>query len=958
MSLVTDHFQQVFSSVVERRLDVVVCGAGFTGYALARKLAEKGHSVLLLENSGDLLWEATRALENTTGGKDLPDAWRDWLAGIQHQGETSADWFDPAEAEVLTADFLQQANPQLTTLLYSVPLAVETKDGLISALTVATKGGPRRIQAFHWVDATEEGDLLKLITQSEPPRKPDTLYRNVVLQSLQAEKIDALASALAARHTGLEILPSVRETERRLRLPVSGNTGWHQTTVGLARDLRELLDEQSAFLISHCAMRDFPLYLQSPEPVIERLPSNCTAASPSWRGDAVASPGERFALGLKIADSIQLPVGKEEDPSPSASDSPVLPKPDSELTGYDIVVVGAGTAGAIAAIAAARNGAKTLAIDFNEYPGGVGTGAGICGYFHGQKGGLQDEVDLRVRDMSESLGDRRPIGGWHHEAKKIVLLDLFEEAGADFIGSAMLTGVETNGDGRIEAVLTIINGQQVRIPGQCFIDGTGDGDLCALAGARYESGRTGDGRTLAYSQGAFTITRKDKSLSLQGSNFDAGWTDPNDPEDFTRARLTGIAQYKDIQWPEDKICIAMAPWIGLRQSRQIFTDTRVTLADMVSHSTFPDAVGSVSTVADSHSVDFEFESDEFAFYIWTCRAFRQLLACELPYGMLLPSGLSNVWIPCRAAGIEVDASYGLRMQREMQRLGEVSGIAAALAIRGGCGSREIDFNSLKQALLQSGALTAEKRTATELPPDESLVSKLAEGRPGMHLWHIGQRRSVFENTVREQLQSGNPQASFYAAVILALWGESCAEERLIEAISTHESGPSPEDFPVRGAHGQCIDLPFWLQAALFLRKIGTSKCLPALRKLAEDAPPFLNVRTAIALTLEKLAERLGPETPIVESLDILSRGTVSDSIQPPSFSLWRKLQGEPQQKLRNDKGAPVDEDHGWQLHLVLARTCQHLGLPLPAQAEIYARDPRAFVRQAFRSFLIPDHMHA
>lgn len=37
-----------------------------------------------------------------------------------------------------------------------------------------------------------------------------------------------------------------------------------------------------------------------------------------------------------------------------------------------------------------------------------------------------------------------------------------------------------------------------------------------------------------------------------------------------------------------------------------------------------------------------------------------------------------------------------------------------------------------------------------------------------------------------------------------------------------------------GAFGQCIALPFWLQALVLLRRIGSAACLPELKALAGE----------------------------------------------------------------------------------------------------------------------------
>ena len=66
------------------------------------------------------------------------------------------------------------------------------------------------------------------------------------------------------------------------------------------------------------------------------------------------------------------------------------------LARYDVLVVGGGTGGAPAGIAAARAGAKTLVIERLHGLGGVGTLGRISNYYHGNRVGFTSEVDAGV----------------------------------------------------------------------------------------------------------------------------------------------------------------------------------------------------------------------------------------------------------------------------------------------------------------------------------------------------------------------------------------------------------------------------------------------------------------------------------------------------------------------------------------------------------------------------------
>ncbi len=938
-----------FVSIFETAYDSIVCGGGFIGFAAAESLAAKGKRVLLVEASGDLLWESTRALENPVSGSQPSKSWETWLQPLRERRGADEDWFDPALAEILTAKSLQASDAPFQVLLYAAPVAVEQLDGGLARLTVATKAGPRALRAAHWVDATEEGVLARLCDPQLSVRKPQHSFRNLVLEGVQPESFASVWDALVSRHPGLEYFRSHRSEECRLRWTETVGP-WYRKALAVVQDMRELISggPGADFCVSHCAMHVFSTYGETEDACpSSSLPGNLHLLSPVLVGQSLQSPADRYTLGASISDQINASAGEALTDEPAV---PVAEWPEALDIGeaYDVVVAGVGTAGALAALAAGRQGARTLAFDHSTYPGGVGTGGGINGYFHGVSGGLQDEVDQRTREISQCFTGRPSgLNGWHHEAKKIALLEMFESAGVDFRGDVWLGDVERDSSGWVSAVYTVLNGRWIRIPGCGFVDGTGDGDLCVRAGAAFVCGREGDGRTLAYSQSAFSLAGNADGPVVRSCNFDAGWVDPTDPEDLTRARLQGIAQHLHTQATREGNCLSLSPLIGLRQSRQIQTSRVLAFDDIVEGRRFADAIGVTKGVADTHSVDFEFESDGLAFYYWTCRGFRVTLKCDLPYGMLLPEGLQNVWVPCRAAGLEVSAAYGMRMQRDMQRLGEAAGVAAALASTTHAGSREIDLATLQAALRKSGALSDTPEASESTADANDWLEALDEGKPGIHLWHLSRDSAAYREAVLKRLNAPTPNTSFYAAAILAQWGDFRAEPRLIRAVNERERGPSPKDYPVSGAHGQCIDIPFWLQAVVLLRQVGGDECLDALHALAAEAALPYNVKTTLAMTLERLAVSTRKHEAFQPMLELLERH-LGDSVLPPSFSLWHILYGEPQKKLKSDYGTDTAQDQRWQLELVLTRVRRRLGIPVHASSsQKYSQDQRALVREAF-----------
>ena len=165
---------------------------------------------------------------------------------------------------------------------------------------------------------------------------------------------------------------------------------------------------------------------------------------------------------------------------------------------YDVVVVGAGSAGSSAAISAARAGASTLLIDRMAFMGGTSTAVldtFYAFYTPGEAprrvvGGLGWEVVERLTDAGVAFERPNTYGAgtgvtYLAEHLKVVWERLVSEAGARVLLHAFLQDATVR-DGRVEEVLVATKAGLVRIAGRVFIDASGDADLCFHAGIGYE----------------------------------------------------------------------------------------------------------------------------------------------------------------------------------------------------------------------------------------------------------------------------------------------------------------------------------------------------------------------------------------------------------------------------------------------------------------------------------------
>lgn len=161
---------------------------------------------------------------------------------------------------------------------------------------------------------------------------------------------------------------------------------------------------------------------------------------------------------------------------------------------YDVIVAGAGPAGVPAALAAAREGAKTLLLEHFGSVGGVAV-TGMMSHWTGEsEGPIYEEILRRCHELQYGDEDPDPKADWkriHHEKYKLVLLDMLEEAGVTLQLHTTVSGAIMEGK-RVVGVVTESKSGREAVYGKVIIDATGDGDVAFKAGAEFELGREGD----------------------------------------------------------------------------------------------------------------------------------------------------------------------------------------------------------------------------------------------------------------------------------------------------------------------------------------------------------------------------------------------------------------------------------------------------------------------------------
>ncbi|MGE5598012.1 MAG: FAD-dependent oxidoreductase [Bacteroidota bacterium] len=172
----------------------------------------------------------------------------------------------------------------------------------------------------------------------------------------------------------------------------------------------------------------------------------------------------------------------------------------------DVIVAGGGTAGVMAAVAAARAGARTVLVERHGFLGGCavfGATSLHCFFNIFKKEprvpekqvvrGLAQELVDRLMARGGSLGHVEMERGYDFVSRltlsdpedyKLAAQEMVAEAGVDLLLHTYVADVLA-GEGRIEGLVAASKSGLEILRAKVYVDATGDGDLAAGAGARF-----------------------------------------------------------------------------------------------------------------------------------------------------------------------------------------------------------------------------------------------------------------------------------------------------------------------------------------------------------------------------------------------------------------------------------------------------------------------------------------
>jgi hypothetical protein len=428
------------------------------------------------------------------------------------------------------------------------------------------------------------------------------------------------------------------------------------------------------------------------------------------------------------------------------------------LAAADVVVVGSGSAGSPAAIAGARAGASVVLVEKAPFLGGTSTAVldTFYGFWTpGERprkvvGGIGDEVVAALRRLGPVIERPNTYGAgtgvtYHPEHLKVAWESLVVGSGARVLLHAFHQDAIVR-DGRVEEVVVATKSGLVRIAGRVFVDASGDADLCAFAGfALEQAGEQAPAQTLtttfrlanvdlerrravsreelhglmaaAAASGAYDLPRREGSdhvtpvdgltatvmTRLPSTEIrDGRLVGATDPELLTRREMEGRRQALEyVRFLVDRVpgyerasLAALSTRIGVRETRRVHGDYRLTREDVLGARQFDDQVGLCGAPMEDHH-----EGDGTR---W--QYLPDGKAVGIPYRALVVRDAANVLVAGRCFSATHDAQASVRSMAQCMAMGQAAGTAAALAASAGDDPREVSAAALRDRLRSAGAI--------------------------------------------------------------------------------------------------------------------------------------------------------------------------------------------------------------------------------------------------------------
>jgi hypothetical protein len=391
----------------------------------------------------------------------------------------------------------------------------------------------------------------------------------------------------------------------------------------------------------------------------------------------------------------------------TSSSTPVDRVEDRVETEVDVLVVGGGTAGTIAAIQAARAGAKTLLIERGAQLGGATTTGGVSfpGLFDawGKQiiAGIGWEL---VRESVEMDGgtlpnfSETPKSHWMNQVHvnpflyAILAEEKCEQSGVQIAYYESPDAIHATATGwQIDCAGF---GTRRRVLAKQIIDCTGGAEVVGMLKLpRLREEQTQPGSMLFKLDKPDTPGRPEGPGSGLLDSLYIHGADSTSSRTVTTANLTGRKLLLKKVRVEKKRLMHVQPEASFRESYRIQGETVITVDDYTSGRVFKDAVCYAFYPVDLHTKSGV-----------KPKPLAKGIVPTIPLGALIPKESRNIVVAGRCVSSDRLANSGLRVQASCMAMGQVAGVTAALAVQQKTTPLQVSLEDIRELLRKHGAI--------------------------------------------------------------------------------------------------------------------------------------------------------------------------------------------------------------------------------------------------------------
>ncbi|MEX2607792.1 MAG: FAD-dependent oxidoreductase [Kiritimatiellia bacterium] len=755
-------------------IDILLIGGTVSAISAALELKRLGYSVLVTSHRsfpGEDLCDSLRlALPKDLNLQD-PLAKR-----LYEDAVTSSSLLRPMHIKRELDRVLAEAD--IPVLLNTAPAELHFEKGVLTGVSLHNRSGTRRVACSHIIDGTLRGDIARLAgIPLTPPDPSFPVIRRVIGGSDSAETSWTSEGEVEFPGPDGTVRAPLWEHHSTGSLVDASWAAWmtleQQTRMAAYRRGQDMSADGIFAITGERLHPDDAPFEASGD--LTRIPDHAVSALNShlWFTGTVANvdPLTRDSLlrhdhcitwGKIVASrlhaslsDIPLPTSSISDLPPPTSDlrppTSDLRPPTSDLRppiSVDILVVGGGTGGAPAAIAAARSGKSTLVAEFLSGLGGVGTLGLIGKYWYGNQVGFTAEVDAGANSLTtRALANTE---SWDVEAKMQWYHQEITRAGGRIWYKTMIAGALTEGNRVVGAVLCTPQGP-IEVRATCVVDATGSATVAADAGAE-------------------TVSIGSQNLAVQGTglpgrtpgagynNTDYDFIDESNAADADSAFISAREKFKK-EFDAGQL-------IDSRERRRVVGDYEITPMDIRLCRVFPDSVVKARSNFDTHG--------------YTVHPLFMIVPPDhdvqtafIPLRALLPKGLDGVLVTGLGISAHRDAMPVIRMQADVQNQGYAAGIIAAMTPNGRV--RDLDIPDIQEHLVQKGILDPEIKGATDsFPLPETEIDHALANAPSdpNRIDRVFTLPDVERNQrlIQAYSESATPEARRFFAFVLGILG--------------------------------------------------------------------------------------------------------------------------------------------------------------------------------------------